>query len=214
MSGFDPSRCAHKIFSNRVVGMGRVAAFCTACGLELGTRSTWEDQDTATQAFNRDRDRRRESALVARAEQKENMSNRSPGRRFTCTKGSSNKFWQVWREGRDHVVLFGAIGSTGQTRRKKHMSVAAANRCIALKIREKTNKGYVEDRESVSDPFYAGYDDPRPEPKKRRDQSAAAKKAWETRRNREAAEKKAAEAKKNAEPKGFLRPRRVPKVNP
>lgn len=63
--------------------------------------------------------------------------------RFELSDGSSNKFWQIAREGETLRITFGKVGSKGQTQLKTLGSEAGAIVEIETLIREKTRKGYV-----------------------------------------------------------------------
>ncbi|HRH00795.1 MAG TPA: WGR domain-containing protein, partial [Polyangiaceae bacterium] len=65
-------------------------------------------------------------------------------RRFELSEGTSNKFWQVEREGASVTVCFGRIGTSGQTQVKTHASDAAAQTELDKLVKEKTKKGYQE----------------------------------------------------------------------
>lgn len=65
-------------------------------------------------------------------------------RRFELSEGTSNKFWQVEREGASVTVCFGRIGTAGQTQVKTHASDAAAQSELDKLLKEKTKKGYQE----------------------------------------------------------------------
>lgn len=65
-------------------------------------------------------------------------------RRFEFVGGSSAKFWEISRAGRDVTVRYGRIGSAGQTVHKSLADDAAAVRHADKLIREKLAKGYVE----------------------------------------------------------------------
>jgi predicted DNA-binding WGR domain protein len=66
-------------------------------------------------------------------------------RRFTFAEGSSKKFWEVDVDGRTLTVRFGRLGTAGQSKVKKLASPAAAETELQKLVREKTNKGYVEE---------------------------------------------------------------------
>lgn len=65
-------------------------------------------------------------------------------RRFEYVEGTSNKFWEVRREGNDVLVRYGRIGMAGQSVREPLKDTAAAERHVEKLIREKTGKGYTE----------------------------------------------------------------------
>lgn len=65
-------------------------------------------------------------------------------RRFEFSEGTSNKFWEVFQDGKSVTVRFGRIGTDGQTQVKAHASEAEALKVLEKLIKEKTGKGYVE----------------------------------------------------------------------
>jgi predicted DNA-binding WGR domain protein len=65
-------------------------------------------------------------------------------RRFEFVGGSSYKFWEVQVQGKDVVIRFGRIGTSGQTQTKNFPDAAAAAKHADRLIREKTGKGYQE----------------------------------------------------------------------
>jgi cell wall assembly regulator SMI1/predicted DNA-binding WGR domain protein len=65
-------------------------------------------------------------------------------RRFELSDGTSNKFWQIAREGRAHTVTFGRIGTAGQQKQKTFETAELAARDEARLVKEKLAKGYVE----------------------------------------------------------------------
>ncbi len=65
-------------------------------------------------------------------------------RRFEFSDGSSNKFWQISRQGAELRVTFGKIGTAGQTQLKELGTEAAAIAEHDKLIKEKTKKGYAE----------------------------------------------------------------------
>ena len=67
-------------------------------------------------------------------------------RRFELSEGTSNKFWQVERDGASVTVCFGRIGTAGQTQVKAHASESVAQAEFDKLVKEKTKKGYVEAR--------------------------------------------------------------------
>lgn len=207
--------CDHKLRSKRLVvvrGKQAVRVFCLYCGtdmtlLEKGEARTWKDQDEVGKLLAAQRQAEEDARNRAETERRERMANTTP-REFHYTRGTSNKFWRVWRAGTQHVVQFGRIGTAGQRRSKDHGSVREANSAISRLIRQKENKGYYEiEIDDGPGSYEIDVDDSQEEEYERMRRSATAKKAWETRR----ANAKKAKAKK--EPSGFLKPRRVPKVN-
>lgn len=65
-------------------------------------------------------------------------------RRFECVEGTSNKFWEVWVDGRQLLTCYGRIGGKGTTTVKDYADEPAARRAMDRLILEKTGKGYVE----------------------------------------------------------------------
>lgn len=65
-------------------------------------------------------------------------------RYFEFSEGTSNKFWEVWREGSVVNTRYGKIGGHGQSTIKDEGSEAAAEKLWARLINEKTKKGYQE----------------------------------------------------------------------
>ena len=205
-------------------------SFCLGCGANMtllaqGRFETWEDLDDAGRSLKKEEDRRQRSLAVAQAEQRERMSNTDGGRTFHYTRGTSNKFWTVWREGSDCLVQFGRIGTDGQRRMKPFATIAAANRNIAERVRKKLANGYVEILSDPEDGFIQATERATKAFKEfgdavgklgidAVDRGEAARKAWVTRRKNEAAAKLEAAKPKNPHglPPGFLGPRRVPKV--
>ena len=65
-------------------------------------------------------------------------------RRFEFVGGSSAKFWEITRAGRDVTVRYGRIGTANQTVTKTLTDDTAAVRQADKLIGEKLAKGYVE----------------------------------------------------------------------
>jgi predicted DNA-binding WGR domain protein len=65
-------------------------------------------------------------------------------RRFECTEGGARKFWQIGHHGSDVTVVFGRIGTQGQTQLKQFASEPRAQREVEKLVAEKLRKGYVE----------------------------------------------------------------------
>jgi uncharacterized protein (TIGR02996 family) len=65
-------------------------------------------------------------------------------RYFEFSEGTSNKFWEIWREGVSVFTRFGKIGAAGQVTVKKLGSDADAKTTHDKLVGEKTKKGYVE----------------------------------------------------------------------
>ena len=70
-------------------------------------------------------------------------------RRFELSDANSSKFWEISEEGSEVTVRFGRIGTTGQEKTKELGSASATAAEVARLVREKTNKGYVEDGETA-----------------------------------------------------------------
>lgn len=68
----------------------------------------------------------------------------SNARRFEFVEGRSNKFWEVWTEGRLLKTRYGKLGAVGQVTRRDEETEAQALDACEKRIREKTAKGYVE----------------------------------------------------------------------
>ena len=65
-------------------------------------------------------------------------------RYFEFSEGTSNKFWEVWREGAQVFTRYGKIGAAGQVTVKKLGADADAKKLLDKLVGEKTGKGYVE----------------------------------------------------------------------
>lgn len=65
-------------------------------------------------------------------------------RRFECTEGTSNKFWEVAVNDKEVTVRWGRIGTTGQAQTKAFADPAAAGKYADKMIAEKLGKGYEE----------------------------------------------------------------------
>jgi len=65
-------------------------------------------------------------------------------RMFEFSEGTSNKFWEVWREGAQVFTRYGKIGASGQVTVKDEGDEAKASKLHEKLIGEKTRKGYVE----------------------------------------------------------------------
>jgi predicted DNA-binding WGR domain protein len=65
-------------------------------------------------------------------------------RRFEFSEGNSNKFWAIEVNGTEVTVLFGRIGTQGQTKVKSFPDAAAAANHVARLVQEKLGKGYRE----------------------------------------------------------------------
>ena len=65
-------------------------------------------------------------------------------RRFEFVGGTSAKFWEVDRAGKDVTVRFGRLGTSGQQQTKSLRTLEAAQRHVEKLVGEKLAKGYVE----------------------------------------------------------------------
>jgi predicted DNA-binding WGR domain protein len=65
-------------------------------------------------------------------------------RRFTCTEGTSNKFWDVTVGGSRVVARWGRIGSEGQSQDKVFAGPSEAKRFVEKTVAQKLAKGYKE----------------------------------------------------------------------
>jgi predicted DNA-binding WGR domain protein len=64
-------------------------------------------------------------------------------RRFEFSVGSSNKFWEIRRNGNEVTIRFGRIDTHGQSQGKSFPTEAAAARHANKLVREKLAKGYL-----------------------------------------------------------------------
>ena len=62
--------------------------------------------------------------------------------------GTSNKFWRIELDGKEHTVCFGRVGTDGQTQTKSFDSEEAAKKSCDKLIAEKRKKGYVDEGSS------------------------------------------------------------------
>ncbi|MEO8704806.1 MAG: WGR domain-containing protein [Kofleriaceae bacterium] len=65
-------------------------------------------------------------------------------RYFEFSEGSSNKFWEVWRQGAEVFTRYGKIGANGQLTVKHAGSDGRAKQLHDKLVGEKTGKGYIE----------------------------------------------------------------------
>lgn len=56
----------------------------------------------------------------------------------------SSKFWQVDQQSKTLIIVFGKIGTNGQTTHKEYATEADAKKEMDKLIQSKTKKGYVE----------------------------------------------------------------------
>jgi uncharacterized protein (TIGR02996 family) len=64
--------------------------------------------------------------------------------RYEFVEGSSNKFWEIEREGNSFTVRYGKVGTNGQTSTKEFGSEAETKKEYDKMIASKTKKGYRE----------------------------------------------------------------------
>jgi DNA ligase-1 len=76
------------------------------------------------------------------------VSGPQTARRFELAEGSSNKFWEVARDGCAVTVRYGRIGTDGQARTRELASEELARRHAEELIAEKVAKGYRERNEA------------------------------------------------------------------
>ena len=65
-------------------------------------------------------------------------------RYFEFVDGTSNKFWEIWMDGKTVTTNWGKIGTAGQTKPKEFADAEKAKKEYDKLIAEKTGKGYVE----------------------------------------------------------------------
>ena len=65
-------------------------------------------------------------------------------RELSYSDGSSNKFWKIDLSGKSHTVVFGKIGTAGQTKTKDFGSDAEARKSFDKLIEQKLKKGYTD----------------------------------------------------------------------
>ncbi len=93
--------------------------------------------------------------------------------RFEFSDGSSNKFWQIAREGATLRVAFGKIGTAGQAQLKELASEAAAIAEHDKLVKEKTKKGYVPVGDAPATAAAAVAKRPQPPPRAEAEPAAA-----------------------------------------
>lgn len=64
--------------------------------------------------------------------------------RYEFTQGTSNKFWEITLDGSSYTVVYGKIGTKGQTKSKSFDSEEKAQQEHDKAIASKTKKGYVQ----------------------------------------------------------------------
>ncbi len=62
--------------------------------------------------------------------------------RYEFSQGTSNKFWEVSREGTSVTVTYGKIGTAGTAKTKEHPDETAAEKDMAKQAASKVKKGY------------------------------------------------------------------------
>ncbi len=77
-------------------------------------------------------------------------------RYFEFSEGTSNKFWEVWRDGVQVFTRYGKIGANGQVTVKKLGSDGEAKKLHDKLVNEKTGKGYVESGGKTAKPAANG----------------------------------------------------------
>lgn len=65
-------------------------------------------------------------------------------RYFEFSEGTSNKFWEIWKDGTQVFTRYGKIGASGQVTVKDEGSDEKAQKLYDKLVREKTGKGYQE----------------------------------------------------------------------
>ena len=71
------------------------------------------------------------------------MSSSQDWQRFICTKGTSNKYWEVRRDGHMVVTRWGRIGYPARYTRSDCGTETQAYAVVRHKIRTKRRKGYI-----------------------------------------------------------------------
>lgn len=72
------------------------------------------------------------------------ISEAAASRYFTLTDDKSNKFWQISLDGAGYTVIYGRIGTSGQSQQKRFDNEEKCSAEADKIIREKMAKGYVE----------------------------------------------------------------------
>jgi predicted DNA-binding WGR domain protein len=94
-------------------------------------------------------------------------------REFRFSEGTSNKFWRIHVDGTTHTIVFGRVGSAGQTQTKEYGTGDEAARAAEKLVAEKLRKGYVE----TGDVPDSGTPRPAPKPRPARVEPAPAEPA-------------------------------------
>lgn len=92
-----------------------------------------------------------------------NLRSADPKRQFEFVHGTSDKFWEIERQGTSVIVSFGRRGTSGQTKTKYFPSDAAAALHVEKLVREKTDKGYREVKARSKPSASTGRGDPQAE---------------------------------------------------
>jgi predicted DNA-binding WGR domain protein len=105
-------------------------------------------------------------------------SHSKDSRHLTFSEGSSHKFWKIELDGSSHTVIFGRIGTAGQSQTKDFEDDDAARKSFDKLIAEKVRKGYVDAAEgTVASPKPASQDSGEPSPAPSKPPKAAKSKA-------------------------------------
>jgi predicted DNA-binding WGR domain protein len=88
--------------------------------------------------------------------------------------GNSNKFWHISLTGSETTVVYGRVGTSGQTQKKNHGTAAKARTFFDKMVAEKTKKGYAPSKAANAAAPKRKADAATPAPKRGR--GAAAKK--------------------------------------
>ncbi|QEG41467.1 WGR and DUF4132 domain-containing protein [Roseimaritima ulvae] len=73
-----------------------------------------------------------------------------PSRHLVLSAGTSNKFWNITRDGTSHTVNYGRVGTDGQTKTKQFDDAAACQKSYEQLIEQKLKKGYSDAGKSTS----------------------------------------------------------------
>jgi predicted DNA-binding WGR domain protein len=66
----------------------------------------------------------------------------SDSAQLTFKEGNSNKFWHISLDGSNTTVVYGRVGTSGQTQNKNHGTAAKARTFFDKMVAEKVKKGY------------------------------------------------------------------------
>ena len=67
-------------------------------------------------------------------------------RTFNFNDDKSSKFWSIESNGSEFTVNYGRIGTSGQTQTKSFGSDEECQKAVDKLIKEKTGKGYIEEK--------------------------------------------------------------------